>query len=136
MYFPVATKKGGMATTPGPLDVCKTPAAPAPLPIPYPNIARLSGTDKPCKKVLASNKPVVVQNSKVKRSNGDEAGTLKGIVSSKNMDQCQFKKYSGKVLAKGKKVVLHTAITTHNGSTPNGMGAHVAPSQTKVLGHM
>ena len=86
--------------------------------------------------MLCEKKEIIVQNSKVKRSNGDEAGTLKGVVSNKNMDQCQFKKYSSKVLACGKKVVHHTAMCTHNGSSPNTMGAHLAPSQMKVLVHM
>jgi hypothetical protein len=130
--MPAATKKGGMAAAFP--DVCKTPAAPSPLPIPYPNMAQLSGTDKACKKVLMSNKETVCENSKIKRSNGDEAGTLKGMVSQKNMDQVTFKKYSSKVFAKGKKVVHHTAVTAHNGSNANiPVGCHAAPSQTKVL---
>ena len=36
--------------------------------------------------------------------------------------------------AKGKKIVYHTAMSAHNGSNANmPAGAHVAPSQVKVL---
>jgi hypothetical protein len=130
--MPASSKKGGMAL--GFPDVCKTPAAPSPIPIPYPNIAQLSGTDKTAKKVLLSNKETVTEGSKISRSSGDEAGTLKGVISSKNMDQVKFKTYSSKVIAQGKKVVHVTSMTAHNGSNANmPAGAQLVPSQTKVI---
>ena len=51
-----------------------------------------------------------------------------------NRDQAQFKTYSAKVYAKGKKIVYHTAVTGHNGASANlPVGSHVAPSQSKVI---
>lgn len=130
--MPASTKKGGMAMSFP--DVCKTPAAPSPIPLPYPNMGQLNSSDKTAKKVLMSNKETVVENSKIPRSNGDEAGTLKGVVSNTNMDKITFKKYSSKVFAQGKKVVHVTAMTAHNGSNANmPAGCHTVPSQTKVL---
>lgn len=129
--MPAATKKGGTAA--GFPDVCKTPAAPSPIPLPYPNIGQLSGAGKTIDKVVIGNKDTIVESSEISSSKGDEAGTLKGVVSSTNMSTIKFKKYSSKVYAKGKKVVFHTAVTAHNGSNANlPVGAHVSPSQTKV----
>ena len=65
-------------------DVCKTPAPPAPpIPIPYPNIAQSSDTASGTKKVKAEGKPICINSSNFSTSTGDEAGTLKGLVSMK-----------------------------------------------------
>jgi hypothetical protein len=130
--MPAATKQGGMCL--GVPDVCKTPAGPATVPIPYPNIAQLSGCDGTVDKVLIENKESVVEDSTISSSSGDEAGTLGGVVSSVNRDEAQFKQYSSKVYMKGKKAVFLTAMTSHNGSNANfPAGTLVTPSQTKVL---
>jgi len=132
MGMPAATKKGG-ATAGGP-DACKTPPAPPAAPIPYPNLSDVGGSDDTIDKVLMENKDTVVQSSIVPNSKGDEAGTLKGLISSTNMDKVKFKKYSSKVYAKGKKIVFHTAPTAANGSNSNSpVGLHGSPSQTKVF---
>jgi hypothetical protein len=132
--LPASTKNGGMANCFP--DVCKTPAppAPSPVPIPYPNIVQLNGADGTIKKVVMENKETIVESSKVPRSSGDEAGVAKGVASNTNMDKCTFKKYSSKVFAGGKKIVHHTAMTSHNGSSSNmPAGVHAVPSQTKIL---
>jgi hypothetical protein len=127
-----STKKGGMCV--GFPDVCKTPSSGGPVPIPYPNIAGLEDTDGAVDKVLVEKKEVVVEDSKIPSSKGDEAGTLKGVISSTNRDEAHFKQYSSKVYFGGKKAVYHTAVTSHNGSNANmPAGAQVSPSQTKVL---
>ncbi len=131
MKMPAATKKGGSIT--GGPDVCKTPPTP-PVPVPYPNLGQVSGSDKTISKVVIGNKETVVESSKIPSSKGDEAGTLKGLVSSTNRSSIQFKKYSPKVYAKGKKIVFHTAATAHNGSNANApVGAHASPSQSTVF---
>ena len=143
MPLPAATKAGGQAlATP---DVCNIPAPPPPagpggIPTPFPNTAMLSDTDKATKKVLIANKGIVVEDSEVPRTMGDEPGvsnlpTPKGIMSQKNMGKAIFKTHSGKVKAEGKGIVTHTAVTAHNGSGNMNMpaGNHMAPSQTKVL---
>ncbi len=132
LKMPATTTKGGMCT--GLPDVCKVPAPGAPpIPTPFPNISQASGAKKTVKKVLIGKKKVVVESSKIPSSKGDELGTLKGMVSNKHRSETQFKKYSSKVYAKKKKIVHHTALTTHNGSNPNlPVGNHVKPSQSKV----
>jgi hypothetical protein len=132
--FPVSTKGGGNCFAFP--DVCKTPAPPAPfVPIPYPNIAQVSQASSTSSKVKACKKDVVTKSSKINRSSGDEAGTLKGMVSQKNMDKVTFKKFSSKVKAEGKQVAHFTSMTQHNGAPNANMpaGAQIAPSQTKVL---
>ena len=132
MRMPAATTKGGTAV--GGPDVCKTPAPPAPpIPTPYPNMGDVSSSDGTVSKVVCENKEIVVESSKIPSSKGDEAGTLGGMISNVNRDQIQFKRYSSKVYAQGKKVVFHTVPTGHNGSNANAPGLHAAPSQTKVL---
>lgn len=130
--LPASSKKGGQAFAFP--NVCKTPAAPSPLPLPYPSIGMVNGTDKTIDNVLMENKETVVESSEIPSSKGDEPGTLKGVVSSTQGSKVKFKKYSSKVFAKGKKVVYVTAMTAHNGSNANmPAGAQVAPSQSRVL---
>jgi hypothetical protein len=115
-------------------DVCLTPSAPSPIPIPYPNIVQVNGCDGAIDKVLMENKETVVEDSKVSSSSGDEAGTAGGVMSGVNRGECHFSLYSSKVYAGGKKIVFHTAITTHNGSSPNmPVGVQVSPSQILVI---
>ena len=53
-------------------DVCKTPSAPGPIPIPYPNIAKSSDTSKGAKKVKTDGKEVMLKDSSFTKSSGDE----------------------------------------------------------------
>ena len=86
-------------------DVCLTPAPPAPpIPIPYPNIAMSSDTDQGSKKVKVDGNPVMLQDSKFKRSSGDEAGVNKGVVSATNMGKAEFVNFSFDVKIEGKMV--------------------------------
>jgi hypothetical protein len=127
-----STKKDGMCL--GFPDVCLTPSGPSPVPIPYPNMAQVNGCDGTVDKVLMENKEVVVEDSKIPSSSGDEAGTVGGVMSGLNRGEAHFQLYSSKVYAKGKKIVFHTAVTTHNGSSPNmPAGAQLSPSQTKTM---
>ncbi len=131
--LPGATKAGGQAMAFP--DVCKVPAPPAPpVPTPFPAIAQVRNASGTVAKVQFANKDVVVESSKISSCSGDEAGTLKGMISSTTGSECAFRKGSSKVLVTGKAAVVHTAPTAHNGSSANApAGVHAAPSQTKVL---
>ena len=48
--------------------------------------------------------------SKMSRSSGDEAGTLKGMISSKNMDTAKPKSHASKVKAQGTKAMRHLSL--------------------------
>jgi hypothetical protein len=130
--LPATTKKGGMCIAVP--DTCKTPAAPSPIPMPYPNMGQVNTATDVVAKVLVENKETVVESSKLPSSNGDEAGTVGGVVSGTFGKDVTFKQSSSKVFFQGKKAVTLTAVTAHNGSNANApAGCHVAPSQTKVL---
>ena len=141
--FPAATKAGGTAL--GAPDVCHVPAPPPPagpggIPTPFPNTGMLNTCDKCTERVQVSNKGACVENSEMPSSRGDEPGvsnlpTPKGLMSQKNMNKVVFKTYSSKVKFEGKGVVRHTATTAHNGAGNANVpvGAHLVPSQTKVI---
>lgn len=118
-------------------DVCKVPAPPAPpIPTPFPNIAQCSDArGSSCtKKIKILNKPVLHKGSVISRSSGDEAGVLKGVVSSTNMDQAAYRTSVSKVQVEGNDIVTHLKNTAQNGNNANAPpGVQVAPSQTKVI---
>ncbi len=130
--FRSVVHKGSGGTAPSVPDVCKTPAPPAPpVPIPYPNIAKSSDTDKGSKKVKMDGKPIMLKNSKFSKSMGDEAGTLKGIVSSASMGIAKFALYSFDVKVEGKNVPRLGDPMTNNGNGPNS--ATVAELQQTLI---
>jgi hypothetical protein len=131
--LPASTKGGGQLL--GAPDVCKVPAPPAPpIPTPFPNIAMVNQASNTSTKVKFKGKQVVTKKSKISRSQGDEAGTLGGMISNVNMNEASFKKVSSKVKAQGQGVAHLTSVTGQNGSNANvPCGSQIAPSQTKVL---
>ncbi|MCB9598621.1 MAG: DUF4150 domain-containing protein [Sandaracinaceae bacterium] len=133
IHFPQASKGGGSCA--GFPDVCKVPAPPAPpIPTPFPNTSQVRNSDKTIDRVLVKNKDIVVEDSEPSSSNGDEAGSLKGMMKApKQMNETGFMKGSSKVYAKGKKVVPHLTPSKHNGANLPGGGVHCAPSQTDVI---
>jgi hypothetical protein len=96
-------------------DVCKTPIPPAgPVPIPYPNIAMASDTDKGTKKVTCDGNPVCVKDSNFKMSTGDEAGSAGGVVSGKTKGKAEFVNFSFDVMFEGKNVARAFDLMLHN----------------------
>jgi hypothetical protein len=86
-------------------DVCKTPAPPAPpIPVPYPNVGQASDTTQGPSSVKTDGQMPMVKGAKYSKSSGDEAGTIGGIVSSVNRNECEFMLYSFDVKFEGKNV--------------------------------
>ena len=130
--FPASSKGGGQCFAFP--DVCKTPSPGGPVPIPYPNIGMVMQVSKESKKVKLSGKGAVTKKSEMGRSQGDEAGTIGGVVSNQNMNKVIYKKGSAKVKVEGQPLQHLTAMTGQNGSNANmPAGMQVAPSQVKVL---
>ena len=129
-----ASSKGGGQCFAFP-DVCKTPAPPAPpIPLPYPNIGMVPNAVKTSTKVKIVGMPAVVETSEIPNSQGDEAGTVGGVVSGRNMDKITFKLGSIMVQIEGKGCAYLTSLTAHNGANANmPAGNQIAPSQTIVL---
>jgi hypothetical protein len=95
-------------------DVCKTPSPAGPIPIPYPNIAMSSDTDKGTKKVKVDGQPVCVKDSNFSTSTGDEAGSAGGVASSKTKGKAEFVNYSFDVQFEGKNVPRSFDLMLHN----------------------
>lgn len=131
--FPATTMAGGMCM--GMPDVCKVPAPPAPpIPTPFPNIAQCPMAVDTTTTVLVQCMPALTETSKIPLSSGDEAGVAGGVISGVFIQQVAFRTSSSKVLFQGKKAVMLTATTAHNGSNANQpAGVHMAPSQAVVL---
>ena len=85
-------------------DVCKTPAAPSPIPIPYPNMGRSSDTSGGPTTVTTDGQMPMVKGAQYSRSSMDEAGTVGGVLSSVNMDVCEYLMYSFDVKFEGNNV--------------------------------
>ncbi len=130
--MPASTKQGGVCFAFP--DVCKTPTPGGPVPIPYPNFGQVMQCQKTAKKVKFCNKEAATKKSEMPRSQGDEAGTVGGVVSNVNMNKVIYQKCSTKVKAEGNQIAHLLSMTGQNGSNANmPAGAQIAPSQTKVI---
>ncbi len=89
-------------------DVCKTPMGPSTPPVPYPVIAELSEAVKVVPSVRVNGQPVVVLNqSLIPRTKGDEAGKAKGIKSGTVEGKCYPQEHSNTVRAGKKQILRH-----------------------------
>ena len=125
------TLQGGMCLSTPP-DVCKTPSPTGTVPVPYVNIFQCNMVmpNTACSKVFISGSPALNVKSSTAISNGDEAGTIGGAVSSKFIGKGEFIKGSLKVTLEGKAAVSQGAMTKHNDGNTTGMNSMAA--QVKV----
>src|SRR5690606_41938575 len=78
----VVTKKSGHQVTGMAVSVCLTPAAPSPLPIPYPLMGTTSeGIGDGTLRTKVNGVPLCTVGSVVSKCHGNEPGTLKEVVS-------------------------------------------------------
>lgn len=94
----VHKKSGGKLMT---IDVCLTQIGQAIVPIPYPNIAQSSDSDKTAKSVIIQGKPACTKDSIFKKSKGDEPGNRKGIKSGTKGKEASFIQASSNVKIEG-----------------------------------
>ena len=97
-------------------DVCKTPAppSPSPIPIPYPNVGQSSDASQGPSTVKTDGEMPMVKGATYSRSSGDEAGTIGGMLSSVNMNVCEFLLYSFDVKFEGKNACRMGDSLWHN----------------------
>jgi hypothetical protein len=126
-----ANSQGGGTDNAGP-DACKTPTPGGPQPIPYPvNIAQGATATGAAMRVLFDGAPAHNLGTSIPMSNGDNAGTLGGVVSNRFMGQVRHTAGATTVLVGGKPVTRATSPTASNNG--NCVGARTVPSQRKVL---
>ena len=128
------TLQGGMCMSTPP-DVCKTPAPNGTVPVPYVNIFQCSMVlpNTACSKVFIAGSPALHVKSSTALSNGDEAGTVGGVVSSKFIGKGEFIKGSSKVTLEGKAAVSQGATTKHNDGNTMGMNTMAAQMKVQIV---
>ena len=116
-------------------DVCLTPAGPAVVPVPYPNMA-MGMTANPamaCKKIYLSCMPAHNLMTQVPLSMGDNAGVGMGVASGMVMGPSKHLMGSFKVIYEGSPVTKMTSPTGQNGMSLNAPGMTLVPAQFKVM---
>ncbi|MEV8467463.1 DUF4150 domain-containing protein [Fluviibacterium sp. DFM31] len=134
MAQPIATASGIAFAFP---DVCNTPTPGGPVPIPYPNIAQLADASPVAgtagNPVTAGGTAVLLANSVVQTSSGDEAGTAGGGISSGTIKgACEMTTFSSTVFANGQGVVRFGDTTSQN--TRNAVGTVLSAFPTVLVG--
>jgi hypothetical protein len=83
------TAKSGHTAVPNAVSVCTTPAAPSPVPIPYPVVANSAegSKDSPSRTKIGGEKIITV-GSVFKTCHGNEPGTLKETLSLNTTGGC------------------------------------------------
>jgi hypothetical protein len=82
-------------------------------------------------RVLIDGAPAHNLGTSIPMSNGDNAGTLGGVVSNRFMGQARHTAGATSVLVGGKPATRLTSPTTQNNG--NAVGVRIAPSQRKVV---
>jgi len=116
-------------------DSCMTPSPGGPVPMPYPNISDTSSasSDTISQKILVDGNPTLNISSEIPSSNGDEAGSNKGVVSGDQMGQTGYTDGSEVLMLDGNPAVRLTSQTGQNGSNMNAQGACIVPSQEIMI---
>lgn len=89
-------------------DVCKTPIGPSTPPVPYPVIAELSEAVKVVPSVRVNGMPLVIlEQSFIPTTKGDQAGQAKGIKSGTVGGKCYPEEHSKTVRAVKHQILRH-----------------------------
>ena len=123
------TQMGGVDT--GFPDVCLTPAVPAPVPIPYPNIAAGPMGVNAAYKVLFNCAPAHNLGTTIPMTNGDNAGVATGVASGMVMGPSRHLTGAFTCLVGGMPASRVTSTSLQNST--NVPGVRLVPSQVKVV---
>lgn len=101
-------------------DVCNTPSAAGPIPVPYANIGQASDTSAGPPTVTTDGCMPMTHGAEYAKSSGDEAGVAGGLMSGRNMGPCEFLIYSFDVELEGQGVCRLGDMLLHNGRNAVG----------------
>ncbi len=101
-------------------DVCNTPSAAGPIPIPYPNLGQAADTTAGPPTVTTDGSMPMTKGAEYARSSGDEAGSAGGLACGRNVSGCEFINYSFNVMFEGQNVCRLGDSLLHN--SRNAMG--------------
>lgn len=131
MPQPITTKSPGGMCFAFP-DICLTPVPiVGTIPIPYPNLGDLAQATKTSTSVKINGKPIVLEDSEIPMSTGDETGSIGGVASGKIKGKVTFATFSSTVKVEGKGVVRMGDTTQQNDN--NAVGT-VLYGETTVKG--
>jgi hypothetical protein len=123
MAKPIATAENIAFAFP---NVCNTVVGPSTVPIPYPSIADLSAA-KPVSDegngLFVKGKPVLLENSEVETTSGDEAAD-----GSANSGACTMTQASASVFYGGQGLVRFSDTTSQNDGVASGTVLSAEPS--------
>ncbi len=118
-------------------DVCNTPTPAGPVPIPYPNMALLEQTILPTAAltVMISGANAVLETTEVMMTDGDDGGTVGGVMSGTFIGPAQIRLGSVTVMIEGRGAAYLGSLVGQNNSANSNVpvGTQVAPSQVTVL---
>jgi carboxyl-terminal processing protease len=109
-------------------DVCLTPAAPSPVPVPYPNIGMNAQAAPFATSVKVNMMNALNMVSQVPMTSGDEAGSAHPMVKGPE----RFTTGSPNVFVEGMPAITLTSLTTHNNMNCP-VGAVIVPSAVNVM---
>jgi hypothetical protein len=112
-------------------DVCLTPAVPAPIPIPYPNIAMGPTAIPNVVNIFIMAMPVHNLGTSTPLTNGDNAGLATGVASGTVMGPSRHLTGAFTVLYCGMPATRLTSMSLQNST--NAPGCRLVPSQPVVL---
>ena len=112
-------------------DVCLTPAGPAVVPIPYPNIAMGPMGVPAAYTILFGGAPAHNLSTMFPMTNGDNAGVAMGVASGTVMGPSRHLTAAFTVLVGGMPATRLTSMSLQNGT--NCPGVRLVPSQAVVL---
>ncbi|WP_437870141.1 PAAR-like domain-containing protein [Sorangium sp. So ce363] len=124
------TEKSGHQMTGMAVSVCLTPAAPSPVPIPYPTMGTVAeGIIDPCMRTKIEGAKILTVGGCMKACHGNEPGTLKEIVSLNTAGPCFPWLGAPNVLIElgmagitGSMGQMNKSITAGAGATASGAG--------------
>ena len=132
MSRPIAIAKGIAIAFP---DVCLTPII-VPVPIPYPNIAMLSDAKNVADDLVVgpSEDPVLLKDSTVSTSMGDEVGSIGGVKSGRIQGPCKITGASGSVVYGPDEKGVARFLDTTEQNDGNAVGMLLSAFPTVLVG--
>jgi hypothetical protein len=123
----VITEKSGHQLVPNAVSVCTTPAAPSPLPIPYPVVASVGeGITDPPMRTKVNGCPIATTGSVLKTCHGNEPGTLKEVVSLNTTGPCFIIMGAPNVFCELGMMGITTSMCISNKAVTVGAGANAS----------
>jgi len=129
LMMDAATESSGHQCAPNAVSVCITPAAPAPLPIPYPVIGSIGeGITDPPMRTKFGGVPLATTGSVLKACHGNEAGTLKEVLSLNTGGPCFIIMGAPVVICELGMVGMTGSMCISNKAITVGAGANASDS--------